>query len=204
MRRPQAELDALPTTLYRAYDSDGQLLYIGIAVNWAARWDKHRQRSPWFSDVARVDVMTYQSRSDAAAAEAAAIKLECPKHNIEHTDKDTRPAHWRNRKADMTDRLSAAESNLSPTSLVGSYFHSGATPGWQGCVVALAGPGVYLVELFSWLHGGSTEQRLVRLDRMVDEGWHFYDDAEWASDHYDAVIRQQWQSDRNAARSGDL
>lgn len=70
--------------------------------------------------------------------------------------------------------------------------------------MALAGPGVYLVELFSWLHGGSTEQRLVRLDRMVDEGWHFYDDAEWASDHYEAVIRQQWQSDRNAARSGDL
>ena len=200
MRRPQAELEAAPTTLYRAFDDAGRLLYIGIAVNWASRWERHRQRSAWFDEVARLDLRTYPTRSSAALAEAAAIRAEKPVHNIEHTDRDTRPEQWRKRKANMADRLSSVEGNLNPDSLVGSFFHSGARPGWQGCVVAEPASSVYLVELFSWVHRGSTEQHLVPLQRMIDEGWIFYDESEWMNYQYEVTVADRWRLER----AGDL
>lgn len=72
------------------------------------------------------------------------------------------------------------------TSLVGSFFHNYKEDGSfsnQGCVVAEVGEGVYLCELFSWLMGDSTNQKLFKLDDMA--GWNFYDTAEWMNNHYE-------------------
>lgn len=90
-----------------------------------------------------------------------------------------------------------AEQPLDAKSLVGSFFHSDARHGWQGCVVGEPSPGVYLVELFSWIDGGSTEQRLVRLDDM--DTWVFYDSAEWMTDRYAyGGKKERWEIDRQA------
>jgi hypothetical protein len=101
-----------------------------------------------------------------------------------------------------SDRLSKVISKeLAPDSLVGSYFHSDAERGWQGCVVAEPAPGIYLVETFEWIVGSSHEQALVRIEDIV--GWHFYDDAEWMKNAYEVGgLRQQWDHER-AERRGE-
>ncbi len=93
---------------------------------------------------------------------------------------------------DGRDRLStAAKQALGPGSLVGSFFHSDAERGWQGCVVAEPAPGVYLVETFEWLSGSSHDQQLVRFEDMY--GWAFYDHAEWMGNAYDSSVQRRWQ-----------
>lgn len=102
---------------------------------------------------------------------------------------------------DRQDRLSQAVDALTPSSLVGSFFHSCAETGWQGCVVAEPVPGVYLVELFSWFMGESTNQCLIPIDRMVSEGWQFYDTAEWMKNTYEHGLDTQWKQKRESRAS---
>lgn len=95
------------------------------------------------------------------------------------------------------DRLSAVlDAPFDPTTLVGSYFLSDAERGWQGCVVAEPSPGVYLVETFDWIVGGSHSQALVRLEEMAD--WTFFDDAEWMGNATPATERR-WDRGRTAS-----
>jgi hypothetical protein len=99
------------------------------------------------------------------------------------------------------DRLSrAAEADFRPDSLVGSFFHTEAERGWQGCVVAEPAPGIYLVETFEWIVGTSHDQRLVRVDEML--GWRFYDDAKWMSNAYDNNVKAEWDHERGESAEG--
>lgn len=100
------------------------------------------------------------------------------------------------------DRLSmVVEGPFKTDSLVGSYFHGDDERQWQGCVVAEPSPGVFLVELFEWLVGSSSEQRLVRLDEMTE--WHFYDDAKWMNNAYNGGISRRWERASEARDSDD-
>jgi len=78
------------------------------------------------------------------------------------------------------------DQEFGTDSLVGSYFHSDAQRGWQGIVVAEPHPGVYLVETFSWVMGESHDQRLVRVEDMLD--WRFYDTADWMNNAYEGGV----------------
>lgn len=73
------------TTLYRLYDADGQLLYVGIAVDTERRFAEHAKTKPWWPQVARTDLDHHRYRTDAQDAERAAIRTECPLHNIAET-----------------------------------------------------------------------------------------------------------------------
>ena len=98
-------------------------------------------------------------------------------------------------KPRRSDRLSAVVAqDLKDDSLVGSYFHSDHKRGWQGCVVAEPAPGLFLIETFEWLVGGSHDQRLVRLDEMA--GWCFYDYAEWMDNAYETGVQERWARER--------
>lgn len=102
----------------------------------------------------------------------------------------------------MTPRRSDGmeDAYFTPDSLVGSFFHGCATRGWQGLVVAEPHPGVYLLELFSWVMGEASHQQLIRIDVMADEGWQFYDTAEWMNDSYHYGLKQQWEAERAELR----
>lgn len=50
---------------------------------------------------------------------------------------------------------------------------------------------MYLVELFSWVSGHSTCQRLVPLEEMSD--WRFYNSAEWMCDSYEGTVQVGWE-----------
>lgn len=71
-----------PTTLYRLFDSAGQLLYVGITSVGAARWGQHSATQPWWGDVASATTEHFASRGEAARAEAVAIRDEHPMHNV--------------------------------------------------------------------------------------------------------------------------
>lgn len=76
-----AETCARPTALYRLYDADGALLYVGITCDLDQRWKAHA-RKPWWPQVADKQVQWYDNRAQAGKAEVHAIVTEEPRHNI--------------------------------------------------------------------------------------------------------------------------
>jgi predicted GIY-YIG superfamily endonuclease len=70
--------------LYRFFDADGVLLYIGITADVPARFKKHRDQKPWWNDVARIAIEQFPDRESVLAAEKRAIKAEQPRWNIQH------------------------------------------------------------------------------------------------------------------------
>jgi predicted DNA-binding transcriptional regulator AlpA len=68
--------------LYRHYDADGTLLYIGISLNAISRLLAHKDYASWFAGIARIEITGYPDRATAALAERIAIGRENPKHNI--------------------------------------------------------------------------------------------------------------------------
>ncbi len=72
------------TVLYRAYDMNHELLYIGISSQAFARFDQHTHTSKWMSDCWYVICEHYKTRLEALAAEKQAIQTEFPKFNQVH------------------------------------------------------------------------------------------------------------------------
>jgi len=77
-----------PHALYRAFDINGQLLYVGISVNPTARFNQHRAIKPWWTVLANMTVEWHKSREAALDAERDAIIAEKPIHNIMHNSGD--------------------------------------------------------------------------------------------------------------------
>jgi excinuclease UvrABC nuclease subunit len=75
--------------LYRHFDKDGQVLYVGISLSAIQRLAQHREVSFWFDDIAKITIERFQSRQDALKAERDAIQAENPKHNV-RLKRDTR------------------------------------------------------------------------------------------------------------------
>lgn len=72
------------TDLYRIFDSEGRLLYVGISAALGERVSQHRNgKNWWWQDVATIHVVHYETRDEARAQELAAIRTELPLHNIE-------------------------------------------------------------------------------------------------------------------------
>jgi predicted GIY-YIG superfamily endonuclease len=70
------------TQLYRHYDADKNLMYVGISLNAFARLSQHRDHSKWFEKIAHVEIEHFPTREEALAAEKNAIKSENPMFNI--------------------------------------------------------------------------------------------------------------------------
>lgn len=71
-----------PTALYRLFDSDDRLLYVGIARDPEQRMRQHRRDKRWFPAVVRADIEWLEQRSHALEAELAAIRQERPVYNL--------------------------------------------------------------------------------------------------------------------------
>lgn len=70
-----------PTWLYRLYDADGLLLYVGVSTNPKDRFIKH-YRTIWWPLVNRVRLEWHATRAEAFVSEKAAIISEIPIHNV--------------------------------------------------------------------------------------------------------------------------
>lgn len=80
------------TMLYRFFDENDTLLYIGISSRGPHRWKEHSTNRPWWHEVTRSTIEHYATRSEAADAEMKAIIREKPIYNVVH---NTRPTETR-------------------------------------------------------------------------------------------------------------
>lgn len=68
--------------IYRLYDVDSVLLYVGITWNPFNRWTLHARTKSWWLEVASADVRHCRTVREARAQETAAIHTEGPRYNI--------------------------------------------------------------------------------------------------------------------------
>lgn len=74
--------------LYRHFDKDGRLLYVGISVCAVTRLAQHEQLgAEWYKKIVRIEIERFPTRLDAMRAELDAIKNEGPLYN-RATEKD--------------------------------------------------------------------------------------------------------------------
>ena len=148
--------------LYRFFNSSDQLLYIGITMNPPSRFRAHASNKSWWSEVSRITVSQFESRTQLAKAERDAIKAEKPKYNVMH-NKDYEGL-----------RSTPTTESRSSNPLVGKFLHfpGRCTCGRriaekQGHVVDLVAPRIYLIEFFSWLDGAPVGQQLWTLEELM-------------------------------------
>jgi hypothetical protein len=80
-------MSAMPNMdLYRWFDAEGRLLYVGISLHAAARASEHRRSQPWWPLAVRMDIekLGQITRAEAETVERAAIIAERPIYNIVH------------------------------------------------------------------------------------------------------------------------
>jgi predicted GIY-YIG superfamily endonuclease/ribosomal protein S27E len=73
-----------PHVLYRFFNAQDELLYIGITKNPWHRFKSHQNQKAWFRDVAKSTMEHFPSRRELITAEIRAIQTENPKYNRAH------------------------------------------------------------------------------------------------------------------------
>lgn len=78
----------MTTTLYRHFDSEDRLLYVGISRDPFQRLGTHANTRSWADRVARMTMAQFDTAEAALAAERAAIQNERPQFNVAHADRE--------------------------------------------------------------------------------------------------------------------
>ena len=73
--------------LYRAYDNENNLLYVGITQSLRNRIRTHMSVSKWMERTDWIKIERYPDRESVEQAERVAIKTELPEKNIQHRPK---------------------------------------------------------------------------------------------------------------------
>lgn len=72
----------MSNVVYRFFDDDGRLLYIGSTGRWPGRMSEHQSQRPWWAEVATVTLEHHASLDRARVAEARAIERERPTYTL--------------------------------------------------------------------------------------------------------------------------
>jgi hypothetical protein len=86
MAAPCPEAANTTTALYRWFDEQDRLLYIGITGNLAVRQDSHGKKSSWTDFAVRSTIERHPTRGHAEKAERLAIETEHPLFNHQYND----------------------------------------------------------------------------------------------------------------------
>lgn len=78
------------TALYRHYDDQGVLLYVGISNNPSGRFGQHKHSSRWAKLSARMVVEWYENKQAALHKEGEAIRVEKPVFNVSRSSREDR------------------------------------------------------------------------------------------------------------------
>lgn len=87
-------------TVYRMFDENDELLYVGITANLPGRLAQHRAEKPWWTLVARIELRHLDSRREALDSERYLIVTEKPLWNVVHRDGAT-PIPWAQLRQDF-------------------------------------------------------------------------------------------------------
>jgi len=75
--------------LYRYFNSQGDLLYVGITGDQLRRQKQHNKNSKWFSLVFSAHFEHFDSLEKVLLAEQKVIKTEKPLHNVIYNNENT-------------------------------------------------------------------------------------------------------------------
>lgn len=78
------QTNATKTTLYRHYNKEGILLYVGVSLSSLQRLGQHSNNAHWFNSITDIKMKSYASRDIALKKEKEAIISEQPLYNIRH------------------------------------------------------------------------------------------------------------------------
>lgn len=70
------------TDLYRHFDENGTLLYVGVSLSAMHRLGQHKEHSHWYERIKNVTIEKFETRESALHAETMAIVHEKPEYNI--------------------------------------------------------------------------------------------------------------------------
>lgn len=117
------------TALYRYFNADDELLYIGISIDPDGRLKAHRaSHAPWVGKAARRTIEWHDSRALALKAEEIAVKSERPIYNEKHNYNDAafNPASWSN--AAPGRKIEAVAELMRSEILDGRWMHGQRIP----------------------------------------------------------------------------
>lgn len=129
------------TALYRHYDAEGRLLYVGITDCLSARDKQHREVAAWHKDVVRSETQWCVSRQHAAALERVAIRFERPVYNVALANSQQLPVEAQEfcgiakEIEDASERLGLAPSTICERAGQGGRFYARLKSGarcWPG------------------------------------------------------------------------
>jgi len=107
--------------LYRHFDKDGELLYVGQSISALSRLMSHN-RSPWIREIAFVEIDVFSSAEGVSTAEAMAIATEMPIYNR------VQPKEKRDAPERFPDRTPHATRNRDPERRDAGLSVQGADP----------------------------------------------------------------------------
>lgn len=84
-REKPKRMPAKPLVLYRLFDAEDNLLYIGITNSPLTRFSSHQADKAWFRRVVRSTMVQFATRQELEAAEIVAIRAEKPKYNVAYS-----------------------------------------------------------------------------------------------------------------------
>ena len=70
--------------LYRHFDADDNLLYVGATVRLLSRHMGHKSASHWYDRIAKITIENFNTMAELWAAEKSAIETEKPLFNIQY------------------------------------------------------------------------------------------------------------------------
>lgn len=84
-----------PHFVYRCFDADGQLLYVGCSMKPEERMKEHRKFRGWWTDrVAQITLEGFPDQASGLAAEKHAIQTEHPRYNWQFRTTVAQRANW--------------------------------------------------------------------------------------------------------------
>lgn len=76
--------------IYRFYNSEMRLLYVGITWNPYMRWSDHARKKSWWNEVSHAEVWLCRDDRHARAVETWCIKNLDPLYNIHQNERKPR------------------------------------------------------------------------------------------------------------------
>lgn len=137
-------------TLYRFFNKDNQLLYVGISNNWTQRLKQHYKDSEFFEQVHHATFEHFETRQEVEAAEKKAILTEGAIYNKAFNPNfETGPQHFQKIKAWVYSKIAPDEQHAGLVFELRNLFLE--DPDWTS---KTSGPiAFYLVEaLPNWDH----------------------------------------------------
>lgn len=76
------------SAVYRIFNAEGELLYVGCTRSMPQRWRCHARTQPWWSEVASWANQWYVTRAEALLIEECAIRTENPRYNVQGRERE--------------------------------------------------------------------------------------------------------------------